>query len=51
MLICCVYLRTDAVPGVIFRRDILAYCARARARWAALASTAETLLKLAAKYN
>lgn len=45
------YLRTEAVPGVIFSRDMLAYWALALARWTALASTADTLLKLLAKIS
>ena len=42
------YLRTDAVPAAIFIRDMFAYCALAFALCTALASTADTLLKLLA---
>lgn len=38
------YLRTAADPGVILRRDIFAYWARALARCAAFESTADMLL-------
>lgn len=45
------YLRTDAVPAAIFIRDMFAYWALALARCTAFASTAETLLKLLAKFS
>lgn len=45
------YLRTEAVPAAIFSRDMFAYWALALARCTALASTADTLLKLLAKFK
>ncbi len=42
------YLRTAADPADILSRDMFAYWARALARCAAFASTADMLLKLAA---
>lgn len=42
------YLRNEAVPGVIFKRDMFEYCALTLALCTAFASTADMLLKLAA---